>query len=102
MAPRTLVEDPRTGLFEEKLEAFTDSGTLRGHHSSNENVCGEEKPEAAESHSNNDDSMSDERPTDGGEKGQDSGPPKPVGFWDKSLKKVRLQVIGLWARTGQH
>ncbi len=68
---------------------------------SNENVTGEEKPEAAESHSNNDDSTNDERPVDGGEKGKDTGPPKPAGFWDKIMNKVRLQVFGLWARTGQ-
>jgi hypothetical protein len=101
MAPRTLVQGPRTGFFEEKPEASPDSGTLRDYQSSNENVTGEEKPEAAESHSNNDGSTNDERPVDGGEKGKDTGPPKPAGFWDKSMNKVRLQVFGLWARTGQ-
>lgn len=40
-----------------------------------------------------------ERDIDGGEKGNDSSPPRPVGFWDKSLSKTRLQVYGLWART---
>lgn len=38
---------------------------------------------------------------DGGEKGFDGGLPQPVGFWDKSLSKTRLQVFGLWARIGQ-
>lgn len=39
---------------------------------------------------------------DGGEKGESNGPPQPVGFWDKSLNKTRLQVFGLWARTSQY
>lgn len=101
MAPRTLVEDPRTGFFEEKTESSLDSGTLRDHHSSNENVSSGEKPENTESRSNNDNFPSDDRPVDAGEKGKDSNPPKPVGFGDKRMNKVRLQVFGLWARTGK-
>lgn len=38
---------------------------------------------------------------DGGEKGVDGGLPQPVGFWDKSLSKTRLQVFGLWAKISQ-
>lgn len=38
-----------------------------------------------------------DREIDGGEKGEDSGPPQPVGFWDKSLRKTRLQVYGRWS-----
>lgn len=41
-------------------------------------------------------------PTDGGEKGDDKGPPQPVGFADKRLNKLRLEVFGLWARTSAH
>lgn len=101
MAPRTLVQNLCTGLFEEKPETFPDMRMLRDNHSSNENVTDEEKPEAAECQSNNDDSTNDERPADGGEKGRDTGPPQPAGFWDKSMNEVRRQVFGLWARTGQ-
>lgn len=39
------------------------------------------------------------KPADGGEKGEDKSPPTPVGFADKRLSKVRLEVLGLWART---
>ena len=39
---------------------------------------------------------------DGGEKGGDEGPPKPVGFWHGDLAKTRLQVFGLWARTSEN
>ncbi len=35
------------------------------------------------------------------EKGNDGSPTQPVGFFDKSLSKVRLQVFGLWARTSR-
>ncbi|MCJ1229212.1 hypothetical protein MMC12_005877 [Toensbergia leucococca] len=51
----------------------------------------------------------DEKRGDGGESGdqaevegegeEEEGPPRPVGFFDKRLNKVRLQVFGLWART---
>ncbi|KAL8702845.1 MAG: hypothetical protein Q9201_003985 [Fulgogasparrea decipioides] len=40
-----------------------------------------------------------EKSSDDEEKGQDEGPPQPVGFFSKSLNKVRLQIFGLWART---
>ncbi|MCJ1265094.1 hypothetical protein MMC22_004969 [Lobaria immixta] len=40
--------------------------------------------------------QSDDRGVDGGEKGNNTGPPQPVGFWDKSLRKTRLQVYGRW------
>ncbi|KAL8659219.1 MAG: hypothetical protein Q9226_000557 [Calogaya cf. arnoldii] len=40
-----------------------------------------------------------ERSDNDEEKGNDSSPPKPVGFFDSALSKVRLQVFGLWART---
>ncbi|KAL8950626.1 MAG: hypothetical protein Q9222_003357 [Ikaeria aurantiellina] len=33
------------------------------------------------------------------EKGHQDGPPQPVGFFSKELRKVRLEVFGLWART---
>ncbi len=35
------------------------------------------------------------------EKGEDSNAPTPVGFWDSSLSRLRLEVFGLWARTGR-
>ena len=38
--------------------------------------------------------------TDAGEQGKGSStPPHPVGFWDKRLRKTRLAIYGLWART---
>ena len=53
----------------------------------------------------------DEKRGDGGESGdqaevegegeEEEGPPRPVGFFDKRLNKVRLQVFGLWARTSE-
>ena len=45
-----------------------------------------------------------EQLADGGEKGEKDdrdGPASPVGFWDKRLKKMRLHVLGLWARTSK-
>ncbi|KAI9821846.1 MAG: hypothetical protein M1827_002428 [Pycnora praestabilis] len=36
--------------------------------------------------------------SDDGETGS-GGPPQPVGFWDSSLSKVRMEVFGLWLRT---
>lgn len=43
----------------------------------------------------------DEEPKDGGEKGGQKGPPKPVGLWNKKLNGLRLEVFGLWARTSE-
>ncbi|KAL8910514.1 MAG: hypothetical protein Q9171_004210 [Xanthocarpia ochracea] len=40
-----------------------------------------------------------ERSDNDEEKGDHSSPPQPVGFFSKSLSKVRLQVFALWART---
>lgn len=40
-------------------------------------------------------------PSDGGEKGGEDGPPKPVGFWHPELKKTRRQIFGLWGRTSK-
>lgn len=49
-----------------------------------------------------DDHRGKKYPTDNDEeKGNDGRPPQPVGFFDKSLSTVRLQVFGLWARTSQ-
>ena len=42
-----------------------------------------------------------EIPSDDGEKGDESGPPHPVGFWSPKLRKTRLHVFGLWARTSE-
>ncbi|KAL8834313.1 MAG: hypothetical protein Q9170_003808 [Blastenia crenularia] len=33
------------------------------------------------------------------EKGEQSGPPQPVGFFSNKLSKVRIEVFTLWART---
>lgn len=44
-------------------------------------------------------SLHDEKQKDGGEKGGKQGPPPVVGFWDSKLGKLRLQLLGLWART---
>lgn len=44
----------------------------------------------------------DEKQKDGGEKGgRSSGPPAPVGLFDKRLNATRLRIIGLWLRTGE-
>ncbi|KAI4205767.1 MAG: hypothetical protein LQ350_000264 [Teloschistes chrysophthalmus] len=40
-----------------------------------------------------------EKPSDDEEKGQKDGSPQPVGFFHNGLKKVRLEVFQLWART---
>ena len=50
-------------------------------------------------HSNS--SLPDEKPEDGGEKGGEQGSPPVVGFWDAQLGKLRLQMLGLWARTSE-
>jgi len=42
-----------------------------------------------------------EKMKDGGENGNEGGPPAPVGLFDKRLGKLRLQCLGLWARTGR-
>lgn len=42
-----------------------------------------------------------EKSSDSGEKGEDDGPPQPVGFFNKSLNKVRKEVFLLWGRTSQ-
>lgn len=46
-------------------------------------------------------SAENEEPADGGEKGSKGGPSQPVGFWDRRLKKVRLEVFGAWAKTSK-
>ena len=38
---------------------------------------------------------------EGGEKGGEPGSPPVVGFWDSKLGKLRLQLLGLWARTSK-
>ncbi|KAL8869266.1 MAG: hypothetical protein Q9174_004398 [Haloplaca sp. 1 TL-2023] len=40
-----------------------------------------------------------ERSEDDEEKAQNDGPPPAVGFFDKGLNKVRLEVFKLWGRT---
>ena len=35
------------------------------------------------------------------EKGSEQGPPHAVGVFHSSLNKLRLEVFGLWARTGR-
>ena len=44
-------------------------------------------------------SLHDEKQKNGGEKGAEQGSPPVVGFWDSKLAKLRLQLLGLWART---
>lgn len=44
-------------------------------------------------------SLHDEKQRDGGEKGGERGSPPVVGFWHSELAKLRLQLLGLWART---
>ena len=46
-------------------------------------------------------SFHDEKPEERGEEGGKQGPPPVVGFWDSRLGKVRLQMLGLWARTSK-
>ncbi|KAL9597319.1 MAG: hypothetical protein Q9219_005243 [cf. Caloplaca sp. 3 TL-2023] len=40
-----------------------------------------------------------DKSSDNEEKGEDDGPPQPVGFFSKDLNKVRLEVFRLWGRT---
>ena len=46
-------------------------------------------------------SLHDEKQMDGGEKGGAQGSPPVVGFWHSKLGKLRLQLLGLWARTSK-
>ena len=49
-------------------------------------------------------SLHDERQSDEGEtgeKGGDQGSPPVVGFWHSKLAKLRLQLLGLWAKTSK-
>ena len=55
----------------------------------------------SEQSNNGSDVGEDEKPKDGGERGDAKEPPSPVGILHKSLSKLRLQVFGLWARTSQ-
>ena len=64
----------------------------------------ESSPDSQESLStqHNQDSDSNSRKNDGGEKGGPAGgPPQPVPVFHSSLNKLRLQVFGLWLRTGK-
>lgn len=57
---------------------------------------------ATEDHRDRPDAHNNREPSDSDEeKGRQSSPPHPVGFFDSALSKVRLQVFGLWARTSQ-
>ena len=46
-------------------------------------------------------SFHDEKTEERGEEGEKPGPPPVVGFWDSRLGKVRLQLLGLWAKTSK-
>ena len=46
-------------------------------------------------------SSGDERPQDGGEKGERADLPPVVGLFHPSLRKVRSQLILQWGRTGE-
>ena len=46
-------------------------------------------------------SLNDERQSDEDEKGGNQGSPPVVGFWHSKLGKLRLQLLGLWARTSK-
>ena len=46
-------------------------------------------------------SVHDEKQKDGGEKGGGQVSPPVVGFWDSKLGKLRLQLLGLWAKTSK-
>lgn len=37
----------------------------------------------------------------GGEKGKPAAPPAPVGFWDRRLKKTRIDVLKAWMKTSR-
>ena len=88
--------------------ASSTSDRTIGDGSSNVNIHGNDHSfahahSAADSPSPLDKGDDKEQLADGGEKGEkgDRRPPSPVGFWDKSLKKTRLQVFRLWARTSK-
>ena len=46
-------------------------------------------------------SFQHQRQKDGGEKGGKQDSPPVVGFWDSQLGRLRLQLLGLWARTSE-
>ena len=46
-------------------------------------------------------SLHDERQSDEDEKGGDEGSPPVLGFWHFKMAKMRLQLLGLWARTSK-
>ena len=46
-------------------------------------------------------SLNDERQSDEDEKGGSQGSPPVVGFWHSKLGKLRLQLLGLWAKTSK-
>lgn len=52
-------------------------------------------------HRHSDASLRVEKQIDGGEKGGERGLPPVVGFWDSRLRKLRLELLGLWARTSE-
>lgn len=45
--------------------------------------------------------MDGEKSINDEEKANEDASPQPVGFFNKRLSTVRLQVFGLWARTSQ-
>lgn len=52
-------------------------------------------------HDDSSGSLHDEKQKDGGEKGGEQGSPPVVGFWHSKLGRLRLQLLGLWARTSK-
>ena len=46
-------------------------------------------------------SFQTEKPEERGEEAAKPGPPPVVGFWDSRLAKVRLQMLGMWAKTSK-
>ena len=79
------------GGNKETLEGSPDSGHTLAH----------QQQQQQYRESSRSDSEREAKPQDGGEKGGKEGPPAPAGLWDKRLSKLRLQVLGLWARTSQ-
>ena len=83
-------ENYNTHLKEFEHNGAEESGH-GAHHESSDDSLRRQKSEAEEG------SKEQSAGNEGGdeEKGQGS-PPKPVGFWDKSLKKTRLLVFRRW------
>ena len=80
-------QDAASQQSEHRSDDSSSSSRTLGHHAADGHH------EERDKHPNGERSDNDE------EKGDHSSPLQPVGFFSKSLSKVRMQVFALWART---